>query len=73
VDLTDEFVRLTDFTPLHDEIRMTGSDTMVGKWVTPELPPALSAALRDYLELDNGRAAFYYVLKRAQAGAATGR
>ena len=73
VDFTDEFVRLTDFTPLHDEIRMTGSDTMVGKWVTQELPQALAGALRDYLELDNGRLAFYYVLKRAQAGAAIGR
>jgi hypothetical protein len=73
VDFTDEFVRLTDFTPLHDEIRMTGSDTMVGKWVTPDLPQSMAGVLRDYLELDNGRLAFYYVLKRAQAGAAIGR
>ncbi len=61
---TDEFLRLDDFTVFHDEIRMIDGETMIGKWVSPELPPALLYALEDYVEPGESRFAFYYVLNR---------
>jgi hypothetical protein len=73
VDFTDEFVRLVDFTEFHDEIRMIDSETMIGKWASPDLGPLAVAGLRNYLEPGGDRLAFYYILKRAKAGAAAGR
>ncbi len=61
---TGEFLRLDDFTAFHDEIRLIDEETMIGKWVSPELPPGLLRAIEDYLEPEGGRFAFYYVLTR---------
>jgi len=61
---TGEFLRLDDFTVFQDEIRLIDEDTMIGKWVSPELPPGLLRALEDYLEPDGDRFGFYYVLTR---------
>jgi hypothetical protein len=72
VEFTEEFVRLVDFTEFHDEIRLIDPDTMIGKWVSPELNPVLLTAIRNYVEPGKNRLAFYYILKRAKAGAATG-
>jgi hypothetical protein len=69
---TEEFVQLIDFTPFHDEIRMIDEETLVGKWVAPVLNPDLLRGLGSYLEPRGDRFAFYYILKRAKAGAATG-
>jgi hypothetical protein len=64
VSFTDEFVRLDDFTAFHDEIRMIDQDTMIGKWVAPDIHPLLARGIEDYLEPAGGRFAFYYILKR---------
>jgi hypothetical protein len=64
--LTDEFLRLDDFTVFHDEIRMIDENTMIGQWVSPDLPPALLYALEDYIEPDRNRFGFYYILKRVR-------
>ncbi len=64
VQFTDEFVRLDDFTTFHDEIRAIDENTLIGKWVSPELSPILLAALEDYIEPGEDRFAFYYVLSR---------
>jgi cholesterol oxidase len=65
VGFTEEFVRLEDFTTFHDEIRAIDADTLIGRWVSPELPAELLGALSDYLEPGAGRIAFYYILRRA--------
>jgi len=64
VEFTDEFVRLDDFTQFHDEIRMIGPDTMIGQWVSPELPAAVLFALQDFVEPDARKVAFRYILTR---------
>lgn len=64
VTFTEEFVRLDDFTPFHDEIRAVDQDTLIGKWVSPDLNPILLQALSDYVEPGIDRFAFYYVLTR---------
>lgn len=72
VEQTPEFVRLIDFTSFHDEIRMLDHETLIGKWVSPDLDPTLLSGLGAYLEPRGDRFGFYYILKRAQKGAATG-
>jgi cholesterol oxidase len=72
VEFTEDFVRLADFTSLHDEIRLIDDETLLGKWASRELSPLLLAGLRGYAEPGQNRLAFYYVLKRAKAGAAVG-
>jgi hypothetical protein len=67
---TPEFVQLMDFTMFHDEIRMIDADTLIGKWVSPELNPDLLGGLRPWLEPLGDRFALRYILRRAQAGAA---
>ena len=62
---TEEFIRLDDFTAFHDEIRAVDEETLIGKWVSPGMPAALLYALSDYLEPQQDRVAFYYVLSRA--------
>jgi cholesterol oxidase len=64
VSFTEEFVRLDDFTTFHDEIRAIDQDTLIGKWVSPEMPAVLLNSLGDYLEAGENRVAFYYILKR---------
>jgi hypothetical protein len=64
VEFTDEFVRLDDFTAFHDEIRFIDPETLIGKWVAPDVHPLLTRGLQDYLEPVGGRFAFYYILKR---------
>jgi hypothetical protein len=72
VERTAEFVQLMDFTAFHDEIRMIDAETLIGKWVSPELNADLLRGLSSYLEPRGDRFAFYYLLKRAQRGASTG-
>jgi hypothetical protein len=62
--LTDEFLRLDNFTTFHDEVRLIDEHTMIGKWVSPDLAPGLLPALADYVEPDQSRFGFYYVLTR---------
>jgi len=63
-------VQLIDFTSFHDEIRIIDEETLVGKWVSPELNPDMLRGLSSYLEPQGDRFAFYYILKRAKARAA---
>lgn len=72
VERTNEFVRLIDFTSFHDEIRMIDQETLIGKWVSPELNPDLVRWLGPYLEPRGDRFGFYYILKRAAAHAGMG-
>jgi len=61
---TDEFLRLDDFTVFHDEIRRVDENMLIGKWMSPELPPGLLRGLEDYIEPSRDRFGFYYVLTR---------
>ncbi len=72
VEFTQDFVRLVDFTTFHDEIRMIDQETLIGKWVSTEMSQLLLAGLSNYIEPGQNRLAFYYILKRVKAGAATG-
>ena len=65
VSFSEEFVRLDDFTQFHDEIRAIDQDTLIGKWISPEMAPGLLNALEDYVEPSADRFGFYYVLTRA--------
>jgi cholesterol oxidase len=67
VNMTNDFVRLTDPTGFHDEIRMIDQNTLIGKWVSPELSPALADGLRNYLEPAASHFAFYCILTRASS------
>ena len=64
---TPEFVRLLDFTSFHDEIRRIDDETLIGKWVSPEVNPDLLRGLGSYLEPQEDRFAFYYILRRVRA------
>jgi cholesterol oxidase len=65
VEMTPEFVRLSDFTSFRDEIRMIDDETMIGKWVSTDLPESLADPLRNYVEPGSNQLAFYYILTRA--------
>ena len=65
VETTQEFVRLTDFTPVQGEIRMIDNNTLIGKWAVTDLPSPLAAALRDFVELASNQLKFYFILTRA--------
>ena len=64
VESTPEAVRLFDSSAFEGEMRMTGSDMLIGKWTGPEFHPLLMRGLEDYLEPEGKRSAFHYVLKR---------
>jgi hypothetical protein len=72
VERTPDFIRLIDFTSFHDEIRMIDEETLIGKWVSPEVNPDSLRWLAPYLEPSGDRFGFYYILKRAEAGASVG-
>jgi hypothetical protein len=65
VNMTNDFVRLADPTGFHDEIRIIDQNTLIGKWVSPELGPAFLDGLRSYLEPAANGFVFYYILTRA--------
>jgi hypothetical protein len=52
------------------EVRMIDSDTVIGKWIFPEMSPLLLKALRNYGEPETNRLAVYYLARRARAGVA---
>lgn len=66
VEMTPEFVELSDFTSFQDEIRMIDNDTLIGKWVSTDLPSNLVDPLRNYVEPASNQLAFYYVLTRSK-------
>lgn len=71
VEFTEEFVRLIDFTSFHDEIRRIDDRTLIGKWVSPSSAgwlqnAVIRKALRGYLEPDQNRMVFYYVLTKTE-------
>jgi hypothetical protein len=66
VEMTPEFIKLSDFTSFQDEIRMIDNDMMIGKWVSSDLLPSLAEPLRDYVEPGSNRLAFYYILTRSK-------
>jgi hypothetical protein len=64
VNMTNDFVRLTDPTGFKDEIRMIDQNTLIGKWISPELDSALLDSLRSYLEPSTKGFVFYFILTR---------
>jgi choline dehydrogenase-like flavoprotein len=66
VEFTDEFMRLVDFTAFHDEVRLIDDDTLIGKWVSPEMSQMLLRGLQHYVEPGAHRVAFYYILNRVK-------
>jgi hypothetical protein len=65
VDITSDFVRLSDPTGFHDEIRMIDQDMLIGNWVSPDLDPILRDAMRSFLEPARNGFVFYFILTRA--------
>jgi len=63
-------LRLTDFTPLHDEIRALDANYMLGKWITDQRLPfgPFSVGLLQVEPAGPGRSrfGFYYTLRRAE-------
>ncbi len=68
-ELTEDELRMHDFTPLHDEIRSIDVDYMIGKWCSArkETFGPLSAGLLQFEPTEDGqtRFCFYYTLKRS--------
>ncbi|UCD58928.1 MAG: hypothetical protein JSV16_07420, partial [Candidatus Hydrogenedentota bacterium] len=64
VEMTDEFVRMTDFTSVHDELRLIDEETLIGKWISTEINHLLLRGMQHFAELQGDRLAFCYVLKR---------
>jgi hypothetical protein len=64
VEFSDEYLKITNITSFHDEIRLIGDDMLIGKWASPELNPILLRGLQDYLEPEQNRFSIYYVLTR---------
>ena len=66
--LSEDELRMYDFTPLHDEIRSIDKDYMIGKWCSADnkVFKPLSAGLIQVEPTDDGlaRFCFYYTLKR---------
>jgi hypothetical protein len=69
VELTPEQLELTDFTPLHDEIRALDGNYMLGKWITTQKVPfgpfSLGLLQAESAEDGKSRFGFYYTLRRA--------
>ncbi len=69
IEMTDDELRMHDFTPLHDEIREIDKDYMIGKWCSArkEVFGPLSAGLIQFEPTTDGqtRFCFYYTLKRS--------
>lgn len=66
VNITAEFVELIDGTSFHDEIRSIDNDTLIGKWASPQINPALLEGLSSYVEPRGDRFVVYYVLTRVK-------
>ncbi|MGO8815166.1 MAG: GMC family oxidoreductase N-terminal domain-containing protein [Terriglobia bacterium] len=63
--MTQPFVRLTDFTAFQGEIRMIDNDTLIGKWVATDLS-SLADQLRNFVEPAANQLTFYYILTRVK-------
>ena len=62
-----------DLTPSSNDMRVLDDNTVLGKWTAATLDPAITPALRNYVEPYAGHFTFYYILQRAKAGSAAGR
>jgi len=67
VEMTPEYVQLSDFTSFQEQIRMIDNDTMIGKWVSSDIFPSLADPLRNYVEPGSSQLAFYYILTRVKS------
>jgi hypothetical protein len=65
VQMTQEFVRLSDFAGFQGQIRMIDNDTLIGKWVAADLS-ALADPLRNFVEPGPSQLTFYYILTRSK-------
>jgi hypothetical protein len=66
VEMTQEFVRLSNFTAFQGEIRMIDNDTLIGKWIASDLLSSLTDPLRSFLEPGSNQWTFYYILTRTK-------
>ncbi len=66
VEMTPEYVRLSDATVFQGEIRMIDTDTLIGKWVASDLLSTLADPLRNFVEPGANELTFYYILARAK-------
>jgi cholesterol oxidase len=67
-----EFTLPQDSTTLAKDFRLMGKDTILGKWEPASLDPGIARSLASLMELPPETLSLYLVLRRAQAGAATG-
>jgi len=61
--MTQQFVRLGDFTAFQGGIRMIDNDTLIGKWMAADLS-ALADPLRNFVEPGSNQLTFYFILTR---------
>jgi cholesterol oxidase len=66
VEMTPEYIRLSDFTAFQGEIRMIDNDTLIGKWVASDLLSTLADPLRNCVEPGPNQLTFYYILARVK-------
>jgi cholesterol oxidase len=64
VQMTQEFVRLSDSSAFQGQIRMIDNDTLIGKWVAADLS-SLADPLRNFVEPGSSQLTFYYILTRS--------
>jgi hypothetical protein len=67
VEMTPEFVQLSDLSVFQGEIRMIDNDTLIGKWAATDLQPTLADPLRCYVEPGSNQVTFYFILTRMKA------
>ncbi len=65
------FSRALDIEAWGGEVRMIGSDTLLGRWPARMLPPMVSSGLAHLVHTGPNPLIFYWVLKRSQAGTNT--
>lgn len=63
------FTCALDRGALEREMRMIGSDTLLGCWPAQSLAAGVSSALADLVHAEPGQLVFYSVLKRSDSGA----
>jgi hypothetical protein len=63
-EMTEEQVRPATLAQWQHELRLVGSDTLIGTWTLPRLTPELFRPLERFLEGSRDRFTCYFVITR---------